>query len=386
MPEEYIPELNMMKKKFERLVKQDFSSMSPEDIINEFYHIYGVLYRPIYINSPETCSALTVYRVISEEDVVRLKLDTSKTGAFSYPPSPEKGRANIKGQPVLYTADNPHTAIYENIVADTDGCVGKSFYLSEWKLRPGTTMNSILLLYGIIESDHFYYEIAKDTFERIKKTMNIYSRAGRNSLEYIAKSLGLLFKQNHHYLSSVLAHHWLYFDRENDTAHVDCLVYPSVQKIKSAVNYAFHPEFVDKYMYIASVKKIRINEIAVKGASFFLEQLGKVSEKSMNWYTAHFRIPKVDLLNTQKQIVKSYSEEEVNGLTFHILVEEVRLPERLKEVLQEKLQNDLCDTLLLSTPNPKIYPIQFPIELEYEQSKVKYMMYHIEFIYEQISN
>lgn len=386
MPEFIIPELNKVKRKFKALLSKDCSSLPAEKIVEILFDTFGSIFRPIHLNTWDTSKGLISYRVISEDDVIKYKLSDTSTKTFSYPTNPGLGRANLPGYPVLYTADNPHTAIYEKTVSDPEYYTGKSLYLSEWKMRPNTEMNTIMLLYGIIDPDHFYYEIAISIFEKMQKTMKIYSKESRKSLEFTTRALGEIFKHDHYHLSSALANHWLSTHRDSPIVHVDCLMYPSVRKAKSAVNFAFHHEFVDKQMEIVSVQKIKINDFSEQGANYTLEQLGKVNGDSVQWHTATFRVPQVDLLSPEKQVVKSYNEEEVNENIFHIYDEDVNLVEKIKVILQPKLQEDLCNTLLLQTPNPKSYPISLQHEHSFEGNLIKYLMCHVEYEYEPIKN
>lgn len=382
MPEDHIPELNKLKRKFKQLLSTDCSTHTTEQIINLFFDTFGSIYRPIHLNSWDTCSELTTYRVISEEDVKMYNLPVSDSKTYSYPDNPGIGRANLKSFPVLYTGDNPHTAIFEKTAFVPDEFVGKNFYLSEWKLKPGTTMNTIMLLYGIIEPDHYYYDIAKNVFERLGTAMKIYSKNGRRSLEYVLQCLGKLFKQEHHFLSSVLANHWLYSDRDSEIAHVDCLIYPSVKKNKSAVNYAFHPEFVQKNMYISSLKKIQLDTFNMERLTFSQKEIGVIKNQSVSWHHSHFTIKKVDLLNKELKIIKTFTQREVYENTFGFEGEEpFQLPDRLIPLLNESIQKDLCSTLIDKSQNPKPYLIKFDQETEFEGMKANGMGCYIEYLY-----
>lgn len=382
MPEERIPELNKLKKKFQQLLSTDCSFQAPEQIVDLFYDTFGSIYRPIHINSWDTCSELTTYRVISEKDIMKYSLPVSNKKSFSYPDNPLKGRTNLPGLPVLYTSDNPHSAILEKIYSLPEEYTGKRFYLSEWKLIPEATMNTIMLLYGIIEPDHFYYEIAKNVFERVQETMKIYSKEGRKSLEFIARSLGLLFKQEHWNLSSVMANHWLYSDRDSKIAHVDCLVYPSVQKDKAGINYAFHPDFVQKHMYISSLKKIQLDKFSMQGLNFSLKEIGVLNNQSVSWHQCHYTFKKVDLLNKELKSIKTFTQREVYENTFGFEGEEpFQLPDRLIPILNESIQKDLCSTLIDKSQNPKPYLIKFDQETEFEGMKAFGMGCYIEYLY-----
>lgn len=384
MPEIRIPELNKLKRKFKQLLSIDCSELNPKQTIDLLFDTFGIIYRPIHLNSWETCSGLKAYRVISEDDIKNIPLPLNSVKSFSYPDNPNLGRANLPGFPVLYASDNAHTAIFEKIYSDPESYYGKQFYLSEWSLKPETNMNTIMLLYGILEPDHFYYEIAKGIFDKLQETMKIYSKEGRNSLEFIASSLGGLFKQKNYHLSSVLANNWLYTNRESEIVRVDCLMYPSVQKDKTGINYAFHPEFVEKYMYISSLQKVELDNFRMEGLNFSLKEIGVINNQSVTWHEVHYTIKRVDLLNKELKSIKTFNQQEVYESTFGFEGEEpFRLPDKLIAILNESIQKDLTSTLLNKSQNPKPYLIKFDQETEFEGMKAYGMGCYIEYLYEQ---
>src|SRR5690606_4737229 len=71
-------------------------------------------------------------RVVNEGDINIRENDVS---SFSYPPKKlcELGRANRKGQQVLYTSVDPHTAFFEK--ASEININSSIVYLSKWKIK-----------------------------------------------------------------------------------------------------------------------------------------------------------------------------------------------------------------------------------------------------------
>jgi len=310
-------------------------------------------------------------------------LSTSSTKTFSYPDNPGLGRANLPNLPVLYTSDNTHTAIFEKINSAPEEFIGQCFYVSEWRLKPQTTMNTIMLLYGIVEPDHFYYDIAQSMFDRFQKMMKGYSKGGRKSLAYIMRSLGQIFKLDKYHLSSSLANYWLYSDRAEPIAHVDCLIYPSVRKDKSSVNFAFHPEFVEHQMYITSLTKIELTGILKHGANISLKEIGIISAQNVQWNKAHFTFKQVDLLDKDANSIHTFNQEEIYENTFGFDSEEqFRLPDKMISILGEKIQKDLISTLIQKSHNPKPYLIKFDQETEFEGMKAIALGCIIEYLYE----
>ncbi len=301
---------------------------------------------------------------------------------FHFRKTPVWVLANLPGLPVLYTADNEHTAIYEKIATAPQEYLDKDFYISEWKLRPGTSMNTIMLLFGIIDQEHFYYEIAKSNFERLSRTMKIYSRANRKTLEYIVRSLGLIFKQESYFISSALANDWMNTGRNDKFARVDCLLYPSVRKDKSGINYAFHPEFVKNNMYISSIRKMQLDGFRIEGLNFSLKQLGVIDGSSILWHNTSFTFKRVDFLDKDRKSVKIFNQEALYNSKFHIDDQEpFHLPDKLIPILQERIQIDMCSTLENRTANPKPYLVNFENELEFDGVKVCGMGCFIEYLY-----
>ncbi len=200
-------------------------------------------------------------------------------------------------------------------------------------------------------------------------------------------SMGNLFMQRDWHLSSALANHWLYSNRELNFARVDCLIYPSVQKDKAGINFAFHPDFVREHMFISSVKKIQLDKFNMEGLNFSLKEIGAIHGDKINWHIARFTFKRVDLLDKDWKSIKAFSQREIYENQFGFDTEEpFHLPTKLISILKDKIQIDLELTFANKSINPKPYLIKFEQEVEIEGMKVYGVGCYIEYIFENKSN
>src|SRR5690554_4951728 len=120
--------------KFQSFIDDTHPGMNNLEIKETFYKYFK--YSAFISSMPkDNESTMSVYRITRA--FPNMKVDSHKS--YSYAPickSPN-GRANIKYNPIFYGALDPLTAISE-----MKGSLGlnTSFYISEWKLKPGKTI------------------------------------------------------------------------------------------------------------------------------------------------------------------------------------------------------------------------------------------------------
>ncbi len=200
--------------------------------------------------------------------------ESNKVKTFSYPPKDkcDIARANIKEYPVLYVASNISTAIKESMCEENT-----EVYLTKWTLSKAENVNICSLLSEYKdESETNIIDENPDHFIRENKKEN--STGEENAI--IKKEITKLFLDDSYDASSKIGHYLLY---EHKKAQVDILMYPSKANNERYYNYAISPEFTDKYLKLAEIKKGIVYKNSKGELDFKTKQSGRIVGGQIHW-------------------------------------------------------------------------------------------------------
>ena len=212
---------------------------------------------------------------------------------YSYPPacfSTINLRANLIGNPVFYCADHPFVALVEYLVRwqDERNYVDSTFVISNWQLKKGERFWIAPYIEERLEDINEFTTLASFSNEQFKRKVDPSTDddtidAMRLLKNYLAK---LFIEDEKRTISSFLGHHNIY----RNPIKPPILIYPSVKAEKGMNNYAMHPNFVDEYLLLSHIWKIRVNSIEkvnneMKFSFQMLNSFGYVRNHYINWTT-----------------------------------------------------------------------------------------------------
>lgn len=297
--------------------------MSHKEINKKFHEILVNRILPVlpYDNSSPS---MTVYRVTRKFE----GFDKEMKSSYSYPPNPERGRANIKGSPVLYTSIDPVTAVAE--MKDSIK-LGERFYISKWRISfdERVLAHWLVINSNTIKSKEVIGGVSNEQLEKLRKFVgNIPERFQEGFISSI-EQLGDLYcsdGDDFYHITGAYSYEVLYESR-NQNALIDMLVYPSVENRHVSVNIAIHPKLVNSaQMQIQEVYEVSIKENTLRTMDnghvrMNIHKRG-VFEKDVvcKWQTPAFVIENVDFegleLYTYNEVLlkgKEASLKKING-------------------------------------------------------------------------
>lgn len=166
------------------------------------------------------------------------------------------GRANVPYHPVFYGSYSIDCAVKE---IKTD----KPYALSTWTWKEEFKINAHLLstrekeyesalkLFNIMNNEEYEKRLIE-----LKRDFSPGTMHGE-MLETMSSIADLFLNEEDYFGSALIGFEELYRTRINKTyPSTDVIIYPSVQ-LSTGINLAIHPEIVDKYLVMTSVKTIK---------------------------------------------------------------------------------------------------------------------------------
>jgi len=270
------PDLEKFLENLEFLRQTDFSKMTYEKIHAEYFknvishHSMGEDF------DDKNIPNLTLYRVRPERTIsADENLELVQT--YSYPPAKncENNRANIKGYPVFYCADDMTAAIKESRLS-----INEIGYVSIWKLRLrrklsfSTYMPENLPLENTWSaSAKYYHSLFLIYLNTIPKEFREHKKAHQKFL--VEK---FLFENAPYSLTSMICHTDLY-----KIGDVDFVVYPSAQTLQNYCNYAFHPNVASNNLIIDRVIRFKVISYENGQPEVVFGEVGNRKNDRINW-------------------------------------------------------------------------------------------------------
>jgi RES domain-containing protein len=227
---------------------------------------------------PHKAFPFPLFRVRAEKGMDKEEsVDLIKT--FSYP-SPEKceiARANQKGCPVFYLADNPETALKEA------GCEkGEVVYLSQWQITDASKANLFLFFDHPLPAEHPWEKVRISQAAQFEQSLEGVSKDIKEKWQQLHAAYCKAFLGDDYHISSLIGHQLLH---ANNKPEVQIVVYPSKVEGEQSCNLAIHPEFADKYVQMNKIWKIQITDADFEQKPELL-QAGLISGDTINWRKA----------------------------------------------------------------------------------------------------
>jgi hypothetical protein len=219
---------------------------------------------------------LQFYRARKDIDEKINPLILSST--YSYPYSyfcKENNRANIANYPVFYAGDNIGTAILETRPGnDID------YIITKWKFIPSRNVRFASFFHSNTRIDNKWKHFLDDS--EINKE-NDYRKLFPNKAlqinlltDYWAEKF--LFEEPPYKATSHLAHSLIYI-----MELIDFIVYPSRANNHLSTNFAFHPNFVDKFGSIEHAVGLNLKKKGENIYNFDFNKIAEINFNSINW-------------------------------------------------------------------------------------------------------
>ncbi len=271
------PDIDAYKAGLKHLVSLDKTTLTTEEI-RKLWFEYAVLFpHPIGSLPPETANTLTVFRVRLNID--RNTEDLSLIRTFSYP-NPcfckANGRANLVNKSVFYCADNITTAIRE-----AKPKAGDMAHISVWTIHcDKQQVNYAALFPASLPPANPWAKIAVTYYDKQVEYAREIGKDKAQQLILLSECVAELYirEQTPYPLTSWMANSILY-----ESLGIDYLVYPSFTMNSDSCNFAFHPNFVDKYFTLQKVFKCRIDTIADDDFNLSIGQESNADFTSLSW-------------------------------------------------------------------------------------------------------
>lgn len=270
-------------KQFSRFAKNVF------DRVKVLSSVKQLLRRPIYSASINNTIAYPLYRATS----VRSNFDIGKASTFSHPPryKTKLGRANRAGNPVLYTASDRQTALFEVFKGRDDKYPLKA-YLSTW--QPLVPYNSMNLAYPSDLLGQALSSLINESQMEFFRTQFDYLNDKGAHFRRIYEALGLCFLRDNYRVSSTIAHHFLNDFRTiiEPKIPIHALRYPSLMNKFNSMNVAFHPAAAEDILSMKVVEEIEIDSIKDGKTNYRYKRIGIPNNRGdVYWYDLDFRNP-----------------------------------------------------------------------------------------------
>lgn len=227
---------------------------------------------------PHQAFPFKLYRVRAEKGIGEEE-SISQVKTFSYP-TPEKcelARANKKGCPVFYVADNPTTALKE-----AECKKGDVVFVSEWQVKNAEKARLFLFFDHPLPKQHPWEKVRAKQEEQFHQSLADSPEALKEKWHQLHKAYCKAFLGDEYTLSSLIGHELLYADKKPDT---NILVYPSCVDADQYCNLAIHPDFADKYLQMTGIWKVKVtDENFNKQPDLF--QSGKIEGTTISWHPA----------------------------------------------------------------------------------------------------
>jgi len=249
--------------------------------------------------------------------------DISDPNAFSYPPHERVTtfqRANIPSYPVFYGAFDGKTAFEEVRVNGNEKIKrGDTVFLSEWKVKDGTAYNlAHLTLPEISDHQQLFGDITKKVYSEITRIFKDESIAFAEEQSYLYQQASKIFLSGSYLQSGVLAHEILYKTPEVNGIKIDGILYPSCANNFRSVNCAFHPDFVDQFLKLESVRKLSFEEFTDQGAQTVGKYFGEIENEKIIW-KSYFSELFVNTFTTEVELDEEWPENDIK--TSKVLIE-----------------------------------------------------------------
>lgn len=345
LPESELPTIGQLKIGFDNIRARDFSDLSYEQvkaiILKEIKLLPTLL---IQSGDGKTESGLELYRVRPANEIDSdNRQSVEEISTFSYPPKNKttQNRANIRGYPVFYASENAHTAIYEVGLK-----VGDEFYVAEWHYNT-THSNLQVLLLNVDKENEFWYDMARSVMAKLDLSHKYFTKAGRNTIKYLYENVGELFLHDNQNLTSVLAHHVLYENRNYKGLELDSLIYPSIRKDRTSANFALHPDCVKSNLELKYVYRGKLDSKFTEGANISIQKIGQVNNGRIYWFELILHFLSTDIFTENGEHI--FNIDKRNGLgemRLDLGNRDISVLEFLKAKIKSELQNFIRKIML----------------------------------------
>lgn len=287
-------------KKYENLLEQLQFESDYKVINREIFALFRT--HPIFtLQFPNEFKEFPVFRVVTEYT----DFDMFNIDCYSYPRPKHKvkrNRANLIENPVLYCATDPHLAIEESKVLDTE-----IVYLTKWNLN--------------LENERyfpFFYEtrnrkstISNMMNDSINEMLKDWDEEPKSWYLNKLKKFTDLFTYDgdkFYNISSAIAHKCLFEVGQLSKDFI--LLYPSVSKRGNKFNFAIRPELVNNKSKcnLTSIAKVQLS-----GSKLNVISQGITINNDIYWsdssYREHFFNNKITLLTNGNFISTNYKDK-----------------------------------------------------------------------------
>lgn len=356
-----IPSKNFLKKAFEKLKRL------PESNYNIFISKYIEIFEsfpvlPLKIASKGSLNDITLYRIISEQELLKFSDANTDLKSFAHPPyeNCKSQRFNTQDAPALYLSNDIHTAVQE-----TKLVAGQSFYLSEWKFSTDEEIPYILFF----DKNRFSHETSTDfekhRIQEMEQNFRIYPKDKRGALHYYMEQLtNLLLEDEKNFITSCIGNYYLNITASKMIPRLGYVIYPSIAKKRNGFNYAVNPKiFSNGQLYCDCVSKLILTSNSPEGITYDILAYGNCDGQTINWKNVDARLNLVELF--EESYIRGIRIEGSN-LNERVLYdinkkEHFSVMDFISSELSRKVGNDLQEFVKTTEKErTKVFRLKFP--------------------------
>lgn len=208
---------------------------------------------------------------IGEEEAV------SQVKTFSYPSTEkcETARANKKGCPVFYVADNPGTALKEA------GCEkGDIVYVSKWQVTSAYKARFFLFFDHPLPPQHNWEKVRAQQDKQFNQSLGDTPEEIKEKWHQLHKAYCKAFLGDDYQISSLIGHEMLHASKKPE---IDIVVYPSTIEGDHSCNLAIHPDFADKNLQMIKVWKLKVTDENFDQKPELMKT-GDIKDEEISWH------------------------------------------------------------------------------------------------------
>jgi hypothetical protein len=262
-----IPSIEDIIRAFKIIDNAGFENLDYDQIKSLFFD--NIPFLPQIISFPNGLK-YNVYRtrVHSDHDFDVTKLDSFRNPVKE---KSEKGRVNLKGNPVFYSSLTAETALKEcpNLKK------GDVVYLSIWQPSEFVSFHATNFLFmdnGKLHST--IRDLNNSINEKLNNAIDLYDDEKKKAILYLYNKLAEYFTSTDYNISSFLGHFHLYDGYEETELQADCVIYPSIKNNLENFNLAFHPDYAQKFVKLKYILKLKFNGYLKDKADVEIESIG----------------------------------------------------------------------------------------------------------------
>ena len=276
-----IPDFDVFQNSLNDFLKVDLSNCNDDGIKAVYDKYIRILTFPYVLISKDEFNQNTFYRV-RNLPLYSIREDISSISTYSYPLHTickANGRANKKNTTVFYCSDYASAAMLES--RQQKDQMG---FLGIWKPRVNREVLISCFLSKILAKGNSMSDTAKQLNEGLLEWTISMGKHKKPQLDLLNDFLfdQFIHEKKPYALTSWISHQMMYTKLPNK-AQTDGIVYPSIESSLRFCNYAFNPQFADKFLELEQVIQFTMEMNSTGKGSFSMGKIGRPINGKIEW-------------------------------------------------------------------------------------------------------